>query len=136
MIHNGRNLQSKWQVFLILILILYMVGWDYSTAAAASYYVDRTNGSCSDAGPGALATPFCTIGHAASIAVAGDTINVLAGSYTETVNGANSGSAGLPITYSAAPGVTVTGNGTATGNAFRIYYHWHYGLRYLRVWLE
>ena len=45
---------------------------------------------------------------------------VLAGTYAETVNGPNSGTAGNPITYSAAPGVMVTGNGTATGNAFRI----------------
>ena len=47
-------------------------------------------------------------------------MRVLAGTYAETVNGPNSGTAGNPITFSAAPGVTVTGNGTATGNAFRM----------------
>ena len=88
------------------------------TSAYTIYYVDNTNGSCSDAAMGTTpATPFCTIGHAASIAAAGDTVQVLAGSYDETVNGANSGSAGLPITYTAAPGVSLT---STTSNAFRI----------------
>ena len=80
-----------------------------------------TQYACNDGGPGSMAQPFCTIGQAAGIAVAGDTVQVLAGSYAETVNGANSGSAGSPITYSAASGVTVTGNGSANGgSAFRI----------------
>ena len=87
---------------------------------AADYYVDNTNGSCSDGGPGSLAVPFCTIGHAAGLVSAGQTVRVVAGTYAETVNGPNSGTAGNPITYSAAPGVTVTGNGTASGNAFRM----------------
>ena len=88
------------------------------TSAYTIYYVDNTNGSCSDAGTGTTpATPFCTIGHAAAIAAAGDTVQVLAGSYDETVNGANSGSVGQPITYSAVPGVTLT---STTSNAFRI----------------
>jgi parallel beta-helix repeat protein len=96
--------------------------WTFHTAAApaADYYVDNTNGSCSDAGPGSQATPFCTIGKAASLLIAGQTVRVVAGTYAETVNGPNSGTAGNPITYSAAPGVTVTGNGTASGNAFRM----------------
>ena len=91
-----------------------------TVTASATYYVDKTNGACSDAGPGTQAQPFCTIGKGASVATAGKTVRVLAGTYAETVNGPNSGTAGNPITYSAAPGVMVTGNGTATGNAFRI----------------
>ena len=89
---------------------------------AADYYVDNTNGSCSDGGPGSEATPFCTIGAAAGPVVAGETVRVLAGTYAETVQGTHSGTAGSPITYSAAPGVTVTGNGTSssTGCAFRL----------------
>ena len=87
---------------------------------SADYYVDNTDVGCSNSGAGSLAVPFCTIGKAASLLTAGQTVRVLAGTYAETVNGANSGSAGNPITYSAAPGVTVTGNGTATGNAFRM----------------
>ena len=119
MLHNRKNLRPNWQIFLTLVLLLSMVGWNYSTAAAAgtTYYVDNTNALCTDAGAGTLAAPFCTIGKGASIAVAGDTVQVLAGTYAETVNGSNSGSAGMPITYSAAPGVTVTGN---SSNAFRM----------------
>ena len=96
--------------------------WTFHTAAAvtADYYVDNTNSSCSDAGPGSAAAPFCTIGKAAGLLTAGQTVRVVAGTYAETVNGPNSGTAGNPITYSAAPGVTVTGNGTASGNAFRM----------------
>lgn len=53
------------------------------------------------------------------MAAAGDTVRVLAGGYYETVSVPNSGSSGLPITYSAALGVTVHGNGsTSGGNAF------------------
>ena len=91
-----------------------------SPASATTYYVDKTNGSCSDAGPGSIARPFCTIGKGASVATAGQTVRVLAGTYAETVNGPNSGTAGNPITFSAAPGVVVTGNGTSSGNAFRL----------------
>jgi hypothetical protein len=40
-------------------------------AATSTYYVDKTNGSCSDSGPGSLAQPFCTIGKGAAVATAG-----------------------------------------------------------------
>ena len=90
-----------------------------SLTVTGAYYVDNTV-SCSDSGAGTLAQPFCTIGKGASVVSAGKTVRVLAGTYAETVNGPNSGTAGNPITYSAAPGVTVTGNGTANGNAFRM----------------
>src|SRR5690348_1733344 len=119
-----KNSHPKWQFFLTLVLILYnTVGLNYSNVAAAgaTYYVDNTNASCSDLSAGTtVAAPFCTIGKGANIAVAGDTVQVLAGNYAETVSVPNSGSSGLPITYSAASGVTVSGNGSATGSAFRM----------------
>ena len=46
----------QWKIFL--------VGWNYSNAAAigATYYVDKTNPSCSDMGSGpTTALLFCTI---------------------------------------------------------------------------
>jgi parallel beta-helix repeat protein len=111
-----------WKIFLILVLS--MVGWSYSNVLAmgATYYVDNTNPSCSDMGLGITAAlPFCTIGKGASIAAAGDTVSVVAGTYAETVSASNSGTAANPITFSAASGVTVTGSGSASGgNAFRI----------------
>lgn len=109
----------------ILAFVCSQIGMNFTHVFAAgntTYYVDKTNASCSDAGAGTTAAlPFCRIGKGASVAVTGDTVRVLAGNYAETVTVPKSGSAGLPITYSAAPGVTVTGNGSASsGGAFRI----------------
>jgi parallel beta-helix repeat protein len=92
-----------------------------------TYYVNNTV-ACSDSGPGTSAQPFCTIGRGAALAAAGDTVRVVAGSYAETVVPSRSGTAGNPITYSAAPGVVVTGNGTGTGSAFRFF-----GLSYIVI---
>jgi parallel beta-helix repeat protein len=90
--------------------------------AAIAYYVDNTNLTCSDTLNDGLsaAKPFCTIGKAAGLAVAGDTVHVLAGTYLETVDPANNGTSGNPITFTADPGVTVKGNGSATGSAFHL----------------
>ncbi len=114
----------QWRMFLGIVLILSMVGLNYSIAAATgtAYYVDNTNPSCSDSGTGlSSALPFCTISKGASAAVAGEIVRVLAGSYAETVTVPFSGSNGLPITYTAASGVIVTGNGQKSGgSAFRI----------------
>jgi parallel beta-helix repeat protein len=94
-------------------------------SASLTYYVNNTNSSCNDTvnDGQSSAAPFCTIGRAANIAVAGDTVRVLAGTYAETVKPNKNGSDGSPITYSAAPGVIVTGEtGNATnGGAFRLY---------------
>ena len=78
----------QWQIFLIFALVLFMVGWNYSNVGATgtTYYVDNTNPSCSDSGTGLnSALPFCTISKGASVAVAGQVVRVLAGSYAETV---------------------------------------------------
>jgi parallel beta-helix repeat protein len=110
-------------IIMILAIACSLVGTSPISvlAAGTTYYVDKTNGSCSDTGTGLMpALPFCTITKGATVAVAGDTVWVLAGSYAETVTAPKSGSAGLPITYSAAPGVTMTGNGSTSGSAFRI----------------
>ncbi len=93
-----------------------------ATLDASTYYVDNTNALCSDAGGGLTeAIPFCTLTKAASVAVAGDSVRVLAGTYAETVK-PNSGTAGSPVTFSAAPGVSVTGlpGNSTNGGAFRI----------------
>ncbi len=128
--HMSRNniSFSKQQVGIVIVILAFvcsLIGTNFTHAFAAgatTYYVDKTNASCSDTGIGTTATlPFCKISKGASSAVAGDTVRVLAGSYAETVTIPKSGSAGLPITYSAAPGVIITGNGLASGgSAFRI----------------
>ncbi len=90
---------------------------DYSTTTSRVYYVDKTNPACTDTGQvGSMAVPFCTIARGANFATAGQIVQVLHGTYAETVYPANySGTAGNPITYLADPGVTVTGQpGTTT----------------------
>ncbi len=78
--------------------------------ASTPYTVDNTNPACSDTGPGTAAQSFCTIAAAAKKAVAGDTVLVNAGTYAGTsVNPTNSGTAGSPITFTANPGVTISG---------------------------
>lgn len=53
----------------------------------------------SDENPGTGELPFLTVQKAASIAQAGDTIYLRAGTYRETVTPVNSGTAGNPITF-------------------------------------
>jgi hypothetical protein len=92
-------------------------------AGEIDYYVDKTNGSCSDVGVGTSpSTPFCTITQAGNVAVAGDRIHVLAGTYPETVKPKNSGIAGSPISFLGSSGVVVTGTAgdTSTGGGFRL----------------
>ncbi|HXM53763.1 MAG TPA: right-handed parallel beta-helix repeat-containing protein [Candidatus Dormibacteraeota bacterium] len=90
-----------------------------TVAAATVLYVDGANPSCSNSGPGTSTQPYCTIQKGASVATAGTTVQVAAATYAENVSPWNSGAAGTPIVFAAAPGATVTG--TAAGsNGFTI----------------
>ena len=53
--------------------------------AATVRYVDQNNSHCTNTGVGSQGFPFCSIGAAAKIAVAGDTVQVLNGTYVENV---------------------------------------------------
>ncbi len=65
--------------------------------------------------------PFCTISAAASIAVAGQTVQVASGTYAENVTPTHSGVAGSPLIFTAAPGALVVITGKAVGsNGFTI----------------
>jgi hypothetical protein len=79
-----------------------------STARAETYYVAPTG---NDKAAGTLAAPFKTIGQATSVAKAGDTILVGAGTYRETVRFAASGLPNAPIKLEPAAGETVTVSG-------------------------
>ncbi|MEU7000106.1 PKD domain-containing protein [Nonomuraea sp. NPDC046570] len=70
---------------------------------------------CSDTGPGTAVLPYCTIVKGGTAAIAGDTVRVEAGSYTGMVTVSNSGTSTNPITFTAAPGATVTVTGGANG---------------------
>ena len=84
-----------------------------SPAAAATFYVDRANPSCTSSGPnaGSELTPYCTITTAVNQrGVAGNTIIVKPGIYREQVS-LTSGAAGSPLILQAAgPGVIVDGS--------------------------
>jgi parallel beta-helix repeat protein len=73
------------------------------------YYVAPTG---NDEYPGSIAYPWRTIQKAADTLVAGDTVYIRAGTYSEQVIPQNSGSAGQPITYAAYPGETAIIDGT------------------------
>jgi len=101
-----------------LILILLRTPCPQPSAAPAApvdapmdgmiYYVAPAG---DDDHPGNLAYPWRTIQKAADTLVAGDTVYIRAGVYSERVVPQNSGSAGQPITYAAYPGETVTIDG-------------------------
>ena len=78
---------------------------------ATNYVVDNTT-SCSDTaqGAGTSTLPFCTMTPAATKAQPGATVLVRAGTYTGTsTNPTNSGGSGSPITFTANPGVVISG---------------------------
>jgi Protein of unknown function (DUF1565) len=84
-----------------------MISWLLLTAAQAGrlLFVSPTG---DDHASGLKGHPFRTIQHAANLALAGDTVIVLPGTYRETVVPKRSGSPGRPITYRAAqPGQVI-----------------------------
>lgn len=85
------------------------------TGLSRTYHVSA---AAATSGVGTAARPFKTIGEAASVAQAGDTIIVHAGTYRERVNPLRGGSSdSTRITYRAAPNavVVITGSDPVTG---------------------
>jgi parallel beta-helix repeat protein len=70
---------------------------------------------CSDTGSGTAAVPYCTIAKAAKVAVAGQTVLVASGTYTDEVFPWRSGVPGSPIVFRPAPGASVTISGAKHG---------------------
>jgi len=94
-------------VFLAVFTTCLPVGMVASTGWAVTYYVATTG---NDSNPGTSPQPWKTIQKAANTMVAGDTVTVLAGSYTsERVQVTRSGSTGAPITFQAQGTVTMQG---------------------------
>ncbi len=83
-------------------------------ASATSYYVGGTGAS--DTNPGTSTQPWATLQKAATVAVAGDVVNIRTGTYRETVTPSNSGSAGNPIIYQPDGNAIVTVSGADTAN--------------------
>jgi hypothetical protein len=77
---------------------------------SAVYYVSPTG---SDTNPGTENQPWRTIRKAADTLIAGDTVYIRSGTYSERVIPKNSGSADHYITYAAYPGDLVTIDGSS-----------------------
>ena len=94
-------------------LLAVALGWVLLAAAEAApasiYYVAPAG---NDSNPGTEALPWRTIQKAADTLQAGDTVLIRAGTYNERVIPQFSGTAGLPITYSAYPGESPVLDGT------------------------
>jgi parallel beta-helix repeat protein len=99
----------------MFVALLSLLTAPWFVIAASTLYVDRANPSCSDAGPGSATQPFCTIGAAAAKAVAGQTVMVSSGTYSENVTVANSGTSSAPIVFTTAAGASVTVSGQTHG---------------------
>jgi len=106
---------ATWLLLAAWLTSMVLINGTPAGAVAPTLFVDKNNSSCSDSGAGTQTQPFCTIGKAASIAVAGQTVTVNAGSYAEDVNPANSGTATSLIVFTAASGATVTVLGQTNG---------------------
>jgi len=84
-----------------------------SVGSGATYYVSTPANGGNDGNAGSQAAPWATIQHAASKAVAGDTVFVNGGVYNEVVTLPHSGSAAAGyITFESTPGQTAVIDGT------------------------
>ncbi len=81
-------------------------------AGGRLFWVEQNNAASSDEGDGSKSHPFKTIGAAAKLAKAGDTVIVRAGTYRERVTPGCGGEEGKPVVYMAAPGETVVVKGS------------------------
>ncbi|MGW4691057.1 PKD domain-containing protein [Kitasatospora cineracea] len=72
-----------------------------AATAGNTLYVDQKSASCTDAGTGSQANPYCTISAAAAAVRPGQTVKVAAmsGVYAETVTIGRSGTPEQPITF-------------------------------------
>jgi parallel beta-helix repeat protein len=94
----------------------FLVNPSTAHAAPLAFYVDKTMGACSDAGPGTAARPFCTLTKGVSRTTAGYTLYIGWGSFAETIRPAASGTAAKPIRITAWPGRSpIIGSGVSNG---------------------
>jgi hypothetical protein len=73
---------------------------------ATTYYTSKSG---SDANPGTQSQPWLTVQNAAQHVVAGDTVNIGAGSYDEIATISANGTSGSPITFIGPAGALVAG---------------------------
>ncbi|MGN9906035.1 PKD domain-containing protein [Phytohabitans sp. LJ34] len=84
-------------------------------AAAPVLYVKQDAAVCADTGAGTQQQPFCTIGAAAAVAGAGQSVEIANGQYGERVTIARSGTPERPIVFRAATDAVVQLSGPTAG---------------------
>ena len=90
------------------LLGAFPASWAGTALAAGTFYVDPSSGSCSDAGPGTEAQPYCTISAAVTARGGpGTIIQVKTGTYREQVTVGASGTAGSPLVLRAINGPVI-----------------------------
>jgi hypothetical protein len=95
--------------------VIWSVALSFLLASPAAALVYQVNASAACPGSGTAGSPFCAISSAAAIAAPGDVVNVAGGIYREQVTPANSGAAGLPITYRSTTGARIYGTDNLSG---------------------
>jgi parallel beta-helix repeat protein len=124
-----RNL-IRFGLLSVIVLAAILLSFKAGHPTVTTLYVAQKNSACIEFGPGTASQPFCTIQEAASVAVAGQTVQVAAGTYPEDVTPAHTGLPGSPITFTAAPGALVTVTGTvADSDGFTIFGKSHITIR-------
>jgi hypothetical protein len=108
---------KKWCAYIAIAALALTPAVATASSASAvpiTYYVSPSG---SDAASGSSAAPFQHIARCSAVMVAGDTCDLLPGTYRETVSPTVSGTSSLPITYRAnVPGsVTIDGADPVTG---------------------
>jgi parallel beta-helix repeat protein len=89
--------------------------WGAGSASAAATTLYVGGPGCSDSGQGTEQQPYCTTVKAATVVLAGQTVQVAAGTYSGKVVVTHSGTAGSPIVLHPAPGAVVTVTGGTNG---------------------
>jgi parallel beta-helix repeat protein len=112
---SGIRAQWRWAGVVGAAIAFAAISSPQAQAAATTLYVARGNPACSNTGPGTSAKPFCTINAAAKKVTAGETVQVRAGIYPESVMVRSSGRSGARVTFTAAPGASVTIRGGTDG---------------------
>jgi parallel beta-helix repeat protein len=106
---RGRGWTSACLAVATIVAVCVVPAWP-AHAAATRFTVDAASRSCTDDGPGTRARPFCSIGAAVKVAIAGDTVIVSAGTYRGTsIDPQHSGTRARPIRYIARRGVRIRG---------------------------
>ena len=95
-------------VFRNLLILIFLLA--PSLASAATYYINPSSRNDAKSGRSTSA-PWRTLSKANGTLVAGDTVYLMTGTHTGTIQPAVTGTASLPITYAAQSGATVEVSG-------------------------